>query len=251
LTDRPASPERGQLLRVLVSSGVRNLELLTFAGLDLDFAILRATDLQLVTAQQARLAYADFSGSYIVECDFGMAILDNSRFRLANIARTRFAALAPDQVRPPLPAQEGLTLTRMYGADFQRATIIDSDFSGAALTAANFDGALLDGVDFGDADLSAATLRDTVILAADFGGTFLKRADFDGAVVFGEDFLTELGKAAASDSFDPALYRLDPVELASLDEILEVHNHITQEDLAARTNGTTVFRITRTGDFAP
>ena len=251
LTDRPASPERGQLLRVLLSSGVRNLELLTFAGLDLDFAILRASDLSLVTAQQARLAYADFSGSYIVECDFGMAILENSRFRLANISRTRFAALGPDQVRPPLPAQDGLTQTRMYGADFERATIIDSDFSGAALTAANLDGALLDGVDFGDADLSAATLRGTVILAADFSGTVVKRADFDGAVVFGEDFLTRLAKAAAPDSFDPALYRLEPIELATLDEILVVHNHIAQEDLAARTDGKAPFRVSRIGEFAP
>jgi uncharacterized protein YjbI with pentapeptide repeats len=251
LTDRPASPERGQLLRVLVSSGVRNLELLTYAGLDLDFAILRATDLNLVTAQQARLAYADFSGSYIVECDFGTAILDNARFRLANISRTRFAALGPDQVRPPLPAQDGLTLTRMYGADFGRATIIDSDFSGAALTAASFDGALLDGVDFGEADLSATTLKGTVILAADFGGAALKRADFDGAVVFGEDFLTRLAEAALPDSFDPALYRLEPVELATLDEIMVVHNHITMEDLAARMAETPAFRVVRTGDFGP
>ncbi len=251
LTDRPASPERGQLLRVLVSSGLRNLEFLTLAGLDLDFAILRATDFNLVTAQQARLAYADFSGSYIVESDFGTAVLENSRFRLANISRTRFASLGPDQVRTPLPAQDGLTLTRMSGADFARATISDSDFSAAALTAANFDGALLDGVDFGDADLSAATLRGTVILAADFDGAFLKRADFDGAVVFGEDFLTRLAKVAAPDSFDPALYRLDPVELASLNEIMVVQNHIGQEDLAARTAGVTAFRVTRIGDFAP
>jgi uncharacterized protein YjbI with pentapeptide repeats len=251
LTDRPASPERGQLLRVLTASGVRNLEYLTFAGLDLDFAVLRATDLQLVTAQQARLAYADFSGSYIVECDFGAAILDNARFRLANISRTRFAALEPDQVLPPLPAQDGLTQTRMYGADFGRATIIESDFSGAALTAASFDGALLDGVDFTGADLSAATLKGTVILQATFDGVFLKRADLDGAVVFGADFLTRLAASAAPDSFDPALFRLDPIELKSLDEIMVVHNHITQEDLAVRTAGAAAFRVVRIGEFAP
>lgn len=251
LTDRPASPERGQLLRVLVLSGVRNLELLTYTGLDLDFAVLRATDLTLVTAQQARMSYADFSGSYIVECDFGTAILENSRFRLANIQRTRFAALGVEQVRSPLAALDGLNATRMSGADFQRATIIDSDFSGTTLTAANFDGAMLDGVDFNGADLSAATLRGTVILAADFGGAFLKRADFDGAVVFGEDFLTKLAKSAAPDSFDPALYRLDPVELASLNDIMVVQNHIDQTDLAARTAGKAAFRVTRTGDFAP
>jgi hypothetical protein len=139
----------------------------------------------------------------------------------------------------------------MYGADFGRATIIDSDFSGAALTAASFDGALLDGVDFGEADLSAATLKGTVILAADFSRAALKRADLDGAVVFGEDFLTRLAEAALPDSFDPAIYRLDPVELAGLDEIMVVHNHITMEDLAVRMSGKPAFRIVRTEDFGP
>jgi uncharacterized protein YjbI with pentapeptide repeats len=251
LTDRPASPERGQLLRVLVLSGVRNLELLTYTGLDLDFAILKSTDLSLVTAQQARLAYADFSGSYIVECDFGTAILDNARFRLANISRTRFAALSADQVRAPLAAQDGLTLTRMYGADFQRATISASDFSGAALTAASFDGALLDEVDFSKADLSAATLNGTVILGADFTGAFLKRADFDGAVVFGADFLARLAETAAPDTFQPELYELTPVDPAVLDEIMVVHTYISIDELAVRIDGAAPFRIKRIGEFAP
>lgn len=251
LTDRPASPERGQLLRVLMASGVRNLEFLTYAGLDLDFAVLRATDMNLVTAQQARLAYADFSGSYLVECDFGTAILENSRFRLATIQRTRFAALSPDQVRAPLAALEGLSVTRMSGADFQRATIIDSDFSATALTGAGFDGALLDGVDFSDADLSAATLRGTVILAAEFGGATLKRTDFDGALVFDPAFLTGLAATAAPDTFRPELYALEPVDLTSLQDIMVVYNYIAASDLAARVPDGKAYRITRIGDFGP
>lgn len=251
LTDRPASPERGQLLRVLVFSGVRNLELLTYAGLDLDFAVLRATDLQLVTAQQARLAYADFSGSYIVGCDFGTAVLENSRFRLANILKTRFASLEPDEVLPPLAAQAGKTLTRMSGADFQRATILESDFSAAALTGASFDGALLDGADFTDADLSAATLRGTVILAAKFDGAFVKRTDFDGAVVLDPEFLTKLAAVVAPDTFRPDLFTLTPVDLAALDEIMVVHNQIEQADLAARAVDGSAYRISRIGEFGP
>jgi uncharacterized protein YjbI with pentapeptide repeats len=249
LTDRPASPERGQLLRVLVFSGIRNFELLTYIGLDLDFAILKATDLQLVTAQQARMSYADFSGSYIVECDFGTAILENARFRLANISRTRFASLPPDQVLAPLPASDGLTLTRMYGADFQRATIIASDFSNAALTAASFDGALLDGVNFTSTDLSAATFRGTVIVAADFTGAIVKRTDFDGAIVYGEDFLTRLASAVAPDTFRPALYELVPLALDEPGKLMVVNNALTPEDIAARTGGGAPFRIRRIGDF--
>jgi uncharacterized protein YjbI with pentapeptide repeats len=251
LVDRPASPERGQLLRVMVSSGIRNLELFTFAGLTLDHAMLKATDLQLITAQQARLSYADFSGSYLVECDFGSAILENARFRRANISRTRFAALSPDQVLPPLPPQTGLAVTRLSGADFTRATIQASDFSGAVLTAANFDEALLDGANFNGADLSAASFHGTVILDADFTGVSLKRTDFDGAIVFGDDFLTKLAASAAPDTFRVALFRLDPMEASALDGIMVVQNALTPEDLAARTGGAAPFRVTRVEAFGP
>ena len=63
LIDRPASPERGELLRVLIAGGVRNLEPLNFVGLDLSFAYMQDADIGLVTAQGALLSYADFSGS--------------------------------------------------------------------------------------------------------------------------------------------------------------------------------------------
>jgi hypothetical protein len=58
----------GPIIRVflsaaLVSSGIRNLQLLIYTGLDLDFAVLKGTDLTVVTAQQARLSYANFWGS--------------------------------------------------------------------------------------------------------------------------------------------------------------------------------------------
>jgi uncharacterized protein YjbI with pentapeptide repeats len=251
LTDRPASPERGQLLRALMASGVRNLEFLTYAGLDLDFAVLRATDMTLVTAQQARLSYADFSGSYLVECDFGTAILENSRFRLASIRRTRFASLPPDQIRAPFPALDGLAVTRLSGADFQRATILDSDFSAAALIGAGFDGALLDGADFGDADLSAVTFRGTVILAADFSGAVLKRTDFDGAVVLDPEFLTRLAASAAPDTFRPELFTLEPIDLPALQEIRLVQNYILTEELAERVPDGKAYRIARIGDFGP
>jgi uncharacterized protein YjbI with pentapeptide repeats len=249
LVDRPASPERGQLLRVMVSSGLRNLEIFTFTGLTLDYAMLKSTDLSLVTAQQARLAYADFSGSYLVECDFGSAILENARFRRANISRTRFAALPPEAVRAPLPPQTGLSITRLSGADFFRATIAETDFSGAALTAASFDGALLDGADFTGADLSVATFKGTVILAADFTGAALKRTDFDGAIVFGEDFLTRLAATAAPETFRPELFALEPVAADTLSGIMVLANETTPEDLAARTGGAAPFRITRIGGF--
>jgi uncharacterized protein YjbI with pentapeptide repeats len=251
LIDRPASPERGQLMRVLVTAGVRNLELLTYTGLTLDYAMLKATDLSLVTAQQARLSYADFSGSYLVDCDFGSAILENARFRNANIKRTRFAALGPGETLPPLASLPERTVTRMSGADFGRATITASDFSGADLTAARFDGALLDGVRFTGASLTAATFRDAVLLDADLTGAILKRADFDGAIVFGADFLTRLSSVAAPDTLRPDLFRLEPLEEGALGRIMVVQNALTPEVIAAKTGGAAAFRVVRVGDFGP
>jgi uncharacterized protein YjbI with pentapeptide repeats len=249
LIDRPASPERGQLLNVLISGGVRNLEALTFVGLDLSFASLKGAEIGLLTAQQARLSYADFSGSYFTECDFGAANLENARFRLTKIVRSRFAALSPDQVRAPLPAQDGPTNGRMAGVDFSRAVIIGSDFSGAVLTVANFDGAVLKGVSFKGADLSLATFRDTVILAADLDGATLKRADLDGAIVFGADFLTDLASRAAPDTFVPTRFRLDPVPL---DDVLNrqiVFAHFGPEEIAALTGDAKPFRVMRIQPF--
>jgi uncharacterized protein YjbI with pentapeptide repeats len=249
LTDRPASPERGQLLSVLMSGGVRNLELLTVAGLNLDFAILKARNFLLVTAQQARLAYADFSGSYFVECDFGSAMLDNARFRSTKIDRTRFAAPAADQYRPPFTSDTGAGATRMSGADFNRATVTDSDFSGVILSAASFDGALLNGVSFAAADLSATTFQGTIIVAADFAEASVKRTDFDGAIVFGDDFLTRLAGSVAPDTFRPELFELVPLDPAEPGNLMVVYNALTPEDLTARTKGEAPFRITRIGDF--
>jgi uncharacterized protein YjbI with pentapeptide repeats len=251
LIDRPASPERGQLLRVLVTSGVRNLELLTFTGLTLDYAMLKATDLSLVTAQQARLSYADFSGSYLVQCDFGSAILENARFRRANISRTRFATLTPETTLAPLPALDEGTVTRMSGADFSRATITASDFAGADLTAARFDGALLDGVRFQGASLSAATFNGAVLLDVDLTGTILKRTDLNGAIVFGEDFLTRLSGIAAPDTLRSDLFKLEPLEPGALDKIMVVQNALTPEDIAAKTGAAAAFRVVRMGDFGP
>jgi hypothetical protein len=67
-----------------------------------------------VFARQARLAFADFLGSYIVECDFGTAIPENSRFRLANIWRRPFTGLTPDQVRPPLAALDEIMVVHTH-----------------------------------------------------------------------------------------------------------------------------------------
>ena len=249
LIDRPASPERGQLLAVLLAGGVRGLEVLNAAGLDLSFARMQNADLALVSAQMARLAYGDLSGSYLVECDFGGATLDNARLRQAHISRSRFASLTADRVRPPFRAADAPFTTFASGADFAGAVISASDFGGARLLAANFDGALVTATSFAGADLSAATLRGAVLLGVDLAGAALKSTDLDGAVVFGANALSELAATAAPGSFIADRWVLEPLTLDAVMALPVVGNTLTADEVIAASGGASPFRVGRTQPF--
>ncbi|MEZ5777800.1 MAG: pentapeptide repeat-containing protein [Paracoccaceae bacterium] len=247
LIDRPASPERGQLLQVLTSGGIRNLEALNHLGLDLSFAYFPGADLYLMTAQGARLSYADFGAGAIRECDFGGAYLENTRFRRARIQNTTFAVVQEEKVRAPWRPEDAPYSSYLSGADFDGATLIDVDFTGAFLMASSFDGALLVRTNFNDASLGAATLRGAVLMAPKFDGAILKLADLDGAVVFGEDFLTNLEAAANEGTFAAPSLRMEPMTLADVMAISEVGNAFYEEEVVEITEGLPAFRLVRIG----
>ena len=249
LIDRPASPERGQLLSVLLGAGLYNLEGLNTAGLDLSFAALLNANLLLMTAQGGLLDSADFTGSYLVEVDLGGAGLENARFRGCVIQRSSFAVVTDQTIRAPYPASNAPMSTRANGADFVGAAIWDTTLAGAQLLAANFDGALLAGVDFSGADLGLATLRGAVLLDVTWDGAGLKSADLDGAVVFGADALDKIAAAAVEGSFNPARFRADPIAMEEVLKIGIVGLNLTEADIAARTGGAPAFRLTRIQPF--
>ncbi len=249
LIDRPASPERGQLLSVLLGAGLYNLEGLNSAGLDLSFAALPNANILTMTAQGGLLDSADFTGSYLVEVDLGGAGLENARFRGCVVQRSSFAEVTAERIRPPYPASNAPMSTRANGADFVAAAIYDSKFTATQLLAANFDAALLAGVDFGGANLGLSTFRGAVVLQADWRGAVLKSADFDGAVVFGADALDLIAAAAAEGSFDPGRFRLDPMDEADLMKIGIVGLNLDPGQIAARTGGKPPYRVTRVQPF--
>lgn len=242
--DRPASPERGQLLDALLAGGVRDLNLLTFGGLDLAYAYLQAAEIGLVQFHHARLSYADLSGGWITEADFGGATLVNARFRNAVILRSTFAPLDAARVRPPFRAADAPFPTFASGADFAGAVIRDSSFAGATLTAAVFDGALLAGVDMTGAELSAASLQGAVLAGVRLDGAGVKSADFDGAIVFGTDFLDRLA-AAGPDAFNRTAWTAEPVTLDAVMALFLVDNTLWREEVTALTGGAQPMRIRR------
>lgn len=249
LIDRPASPERGQLLTVLLGAGIHNLEALNFAGLDLSFAYLHNTDIAVLTGLGARLSYADLSGSYLTEADLGGAYLENARFRDAQFRRSSFAAVGPERTRAPFLPENAPYSSFLAGADFDRSVHFGTDFGGALLTAASFDGAVLLGARFDGAALGAATFRGAVLVGASFAGAELKSTDLDGAIVFGRDVLAELAAAAAEGSFVPERFRAEPVTLDDVMAINLVYQNLDRTEVEAAAGGGTPFRLVRVQPF--
>lgn len=244
LTDRPASPERGQLLLAMLGSGVRNLELLNSSGLEMAFAVVQDQLIIEVSAQIGSFAYADFTGSQLVAADFRGARLENARFHKGVLDAVQFGILTTDAVRSPLKPEHAPVVSLLIGTDFSGSVIKNTDFAGANLMASNFDAALLVRAGFAQAGLSAATFRGAVILSADFTGAKGRAMDFDGAILFGDDVPGTLS-AAMPDSFDPADYRAEPVAMADVMAIRLVSNTLTEAEVATATAGNPAVRLVR------
>jgi uncharacterized protein YjbI with pentapeptide repeats len=249
LIDRPASPERGQLLTVLLGAGLRDLQGLNFEGLDLSFAHMPNADVMLLNAHGARLSFADFSGSTISGSDMGGTMLENARFRGCTIQSSTFAAVTADRVQDPYRPEGAPYSTFLTGADFDGAYLVDTDFTGAEMLAVSFDGALLVRVDFSDASVAAASLRGAVLLDVVFAGANLKSTDLDGAYVFGEAFLADLAATAEPGSFLPDRYQLDPVSRADIMALNLVYVTLTEGNVDEISGGKPAFRVVRVQPF--
>jgi uncharacterized protein YjbI with pentapeptide repeats len=208
MSDRPLSPERGQLITILVSSGFTDLSEL--GGADFSFAEVRAPQLNNLVLGFSNLRFADFDNSLLIGCTFDGTYLEHARFRNAQISGSRFSTLT----FPTLPGSELAAMVRgaeLSGTDFSGARLNTVAFDGSRGFGTNFDGAVLHKVDFKGTDLSGSTFRNAVFGVVDFAGGNLKSVDFDGALVFAPDFLETLAKQAVLGSFDSARFKLEPI----------------------------------------
>lgn len=249
LIDRPASPERGQLLRVLVGAGLRDLELLNHFGLDLSFAFAQGMNLIMVSMENANLAHADLSHAELRVVGLSGATLDNARLRHAGLRQVRAGAIAGEAAREPFTAPGVHYVTSMVGADFSQALIHESDFSGANAMAARFDGATLVAVDFTGASLGAASLRGALIVAPRLAGADLRSVDLDGAVLFGADPLAELTAVAAPGSFRADRYRAEPVAREAVLGAGRLWEAVDEGGLQALVGDAPAWRLVRISGF--
>ena len=208
MSDRPLSPERGQLIAILISSGFTDLSEL--GGADLSFAEVRAPQLSSLVFGFSNLRFADFDNGLLIGCSFDGTYLEHARFRNARVSGTRFSTLT----FPTLPGSEAAAMVRgaeLSGTDFSGARLNGVVFDGSRGFGTNFDGAVLHKVDFKGTDLSGSTFRNAIFGVADFTGASLKGVDFDGALVFAPDFLEQLAAQAAAESFDAERFSLEPI----------------------------------------
>ncbi len=213
LADRLVSPERGQLLAMLYSAGVLDIDRLSFDGADFAFAEVRAPILAGMSLKHGYFPYADFSQVVLNDMQFGGARLDQARFRGSRIVGARFASIPNDQVEAPFAASTGggFQFTRLIGTDFRLGRVFECDFGHAMGIGANFDGAAVFATSFVGAVLGGATFRNAILYAVAFDAAELGTTDFDGAVVTEADFLDRLQVQALAGSFDPAKYEIAPL----------------------------------------
>ena len=249
IVDRPASPERGQLLFSLVQAGIRDFKMLSFRGLDLSYAYATETKLFLTSFQLARLAYADFSYADINETDFGGAWLTNARFRKAQIYNSSFSSVPGANIKPPFSQEIASYNTSIGGADFSDAFLNQVGFESVQGIALNFDAATLLAPDFTFSSIGTATFRGAALIEPVFDNADLRSVDFDGAVVIGANFLERITEAAAPGSFRPDRYEIDEIDVTEAMNVKSLYQNVDAEVLLSVAGNRGIYRVKRVQEF--
>lgn len=245
LIDTPVSPERGDILSMLMSNAILDTEMLSFVGADFSFAEIRREVVGGFSLRMAKLSFADFSWARIVESRFGGAKLEHAVFRNTVISRSDFSTLSGSTVPEIYAAPDGVAYaTALVGTRFDVAVVVDSRFRNVNAIAPVFDDAALANNDFSGAILAAASFRNAILLDNDFAGAAVKSLDLEGAIVFDAAFLGALDEVTMAGTFVADRWRLEPLSAAELAEhprYIELSNHVDMAALAERQ----AFRIRR------
>lgn len=232
MSDRPLSPERGQVISLLVNSGFTDLDAL--GNPDFSFAEVR-TSLQGVTLHRAMLRFADFEQQLLILSQLDGSYLEHARFRSATLDTISMGKSKIGNLDMP---------TNLAGADFSLARLKTITFDGSRGFGISFDNAVLHKVTFVGTDIAASTFRGTIFGEVDFTGAGLKSVDFDGAIVFDPAFLDTVAAQAAPESFVRERFEIAPL---TPDEFSQ-HPRWSDAWLDGLEDKQ-AYRITRVGEF--
>lgn len=207
MSDRPVSPERGQIMAILIYNEITDFS--NLPGADWSFAEIRASALaRELKFLFSPLRFSNFDRQLLVGANFDGAYLEHARFRNASLSGVSFSSAAMNAtligVEPMIRGAE------LAGVDFSGAILKDVSFDNSRGFGINFDEAVVHEVHFKQSDLTGSTFRRTIFGAVDFSGASLKSVDFDGAIVFDPVFLDNVAAQAAPDSFVRAHFELSP-----------------------------------------
>ncbi|WP_423067409.1 pentapeptide repeat-containing protein [Devosia sp. CN2-171] len=240
MSDRPLSPERGQILALLIYNGLTDFSELN--GADFSFAEVRAASMgSSLRFRFASLRFSNFDRQLLVGAEFDGAHLEHARFRNANINYTRFGV----GELPSISGGEGLKQgAQLSGADFSGAILKHVAFDGSRGFGINFDGGIVHQVTFGGTSMAGSTFRGTIVGVADFTGADLKSVDLDGAIVFDAAFLDTVAAQAAPESFVR-----DRFEIAAITPDEFARHPLWSDAWLDGLEAKQAYRITRVGAF--
>jgi len=249
LIDQPLSPERGQILSILLGTGIRDTELLSYFGADFSFAELRMETLGVVSYKHANLNFAKFADMNLYDVQFRAADLNHANFSGSIITKTNFGGLAASDVKFPYSAGTGLPYftTSLTGANFSQAVITNSDLSHIIGMVINFEDAALYNVNFDNSALNGTIFKNTILVNVSFKDALLKPILFDGAIVFEADFLDRVSKQVGTGGFVSQKWQLQTLSFAKLSahpNFIPLSNYISEQDMSRQA-----YRITRNPQF--
>lgn len=207
MSDRPVSPERGQIMAILIYNHLTDFS--TLIGADFSFAEVRAASMgDQLRLDFAALRFANFDRQVLVGARFNGASLEQARFRNATINHCDFGIGSLPGVGETSGLERGAQLA---GADFTGAIVKNVAFDGARGFGIAFDRAVLHKVTYTSAEIAGSTFRGTIFGEVDFTGANLASVDFDAALVFDPQFLDKVATQALPDSFNKALFTLETI----------------------------------------
>jgi uncharacterized protein YjbI with pentapeptide repeats len=207
MSDRPVSPERGQIMAILIYNHLTDFSTLT--GADFSFAEVRAASMgSQLRFDFASLRFSNFDRQLLIGAAFNGASLEQARFRNATINHTDFGT----GEFPAIGTSSGLERgAQLSGTDFSGAIIKDTSFANARGFGVDFDRAVIHNVKYTSAEIAGATFRNAIFGVVDFTGANLASVDFDAALVFDPAFLDKVAAEALPDSFNKALFTLETI----------------------------------------
>lgn len=174
LTEKPLSPERGQLLISLISSNIdtaffreRILKKCDFSFSDLQYATIQNAYLS-----EAKLSNSNFKGAKIFNSNFKFAELSGSDFQGCVVLNNNFkqSFLGSSKIHNSIFANSNYENAAMNGTN-----ISDTDFGGSNMKGVSFNNAILNQINFVDVEIGKSIYYDTRMIHKEKNNKFLRR----------------------------------------------------------------------------